>query len=185
MKAIHRIITAAALACVLPAAANAATTDPEVILYRFSGVLDNGGGIGAGVATAFHCSNFSGVPETVRIVVRDSNAGQAANTAFGINHLQTKTFTTHAVTLYAQITLGTGVVLQGTAAIAATSTSIVCTGDDNRCGIYQPGGNSVAQHPFQSCSGKSGIAGRAVAAATRGAVVAGSLIGAGPRVART
>jgi len=127
MKAIHSIIAAAALAFVLPAAANAAATDPEVILYRFSGVLDNGGGIGAGVATAFHCTNFSGVPETVRIVIRDSNAGLAANSAFGLNHLQTRTFTTHAVTLYAQTTLGTGVVLQGTAAIAATSTSVVCT----------------------------------------------------------
>ena len=127
MKAIHWIIAAAALASVLPAAANAATTDPEVILYRFSGVLDNGGGIGVGVATAFHCTNFSGVPETVRIVVRDSSSGLATNLSFGIAHLQTRTFTTHAVTLYAQNTLGPGVILQGTAAIAATSTSFVCT----------------------------------------------------------
>jgi len=36
MKAIHSIIAAAALAFVLPSPANAATTNPEVIIYRVS-----------------------------------------------------------------------------------------------------------------------------------------------------
>src|SRR5262245_8840390 len=62
MKTVHSIIAVLGLACVLPAAVDAATTDPEVVLYRFPGVLDNGGGTGSGTATAFHCTNYSGVP---------------------------------------------------------------------------------------------------------------------------
>jgi hypothetical protein len=42
MKAIHWIIAAAAFAFVQPA--QAGINDPEVIIYRFPGVLDNGGG---------------------------------------------------------------------------------------------------------------------------------------------
>src|SRR5262249_39929881 len=70
MKAIHWIIAAAALAFVLPAEADAAVGDPEMVIYRFPGVADNGGGAGVGVATVFHCTNFSGVQETLRIVTR-------------------------------------------------------------------------------------------------------------------
>jgi hypothetical protein len=50
MKAIHWIIAAAALAFVLPEPADAATTDPEVIIYRFPGVRDDGSADFVGVA---------------------------------------------------------------------------------------------------------------------------------------
>jgi hypothetical protein len=57
MKATHWIIAAAAFAFVQPA--QAATTDPEVIIYRFPGVTDSGGADLTGVATSFHCTNFT------------------------------------------------------------------------------------------------------------------------------
>jgi hypothetical protein len=44
-SAIHSMIAALGLAFVLPAPADAAQTDPEVIIYRFPGVLDNGRGV--------------------------------------------------------------------------------------------------------------------------------------------
>jgi hypothetical protein len=43
MKAIHSMIAAVGLAFVLPTVAGAAAGDPEVIIYRFPGVRDNGG----------------------------------------------------------------------------------------------------------------------------------------------
>src|SRR5262249_26223436 len=61
MKAIHWIIAAAALLSAQPA--QAGVNDPEVIIYRFSGLFDNGGADFQGVATVFHCTNFSGVDE--------------------------------------------------------------------------------------------------------------------------
>jgi hypothetical protein len=100
----------------------------EIILYRFPGVFDNGSIGTAGVATSFHCTNFSGVTETIRIVVRNSLSNLVANTAFAIPHLSTVTASTHATFLYAtNVNLGTGLVAQGTAAIAATSINIICT----------------------------------------------------------
>src|SRR5262245_596537 len=63
MKAIHWTIAAASLVIVQPA--QAGINDPEVIIYRFPGIRDTGGD----VATVFHCTNFSGVLETVRFVI--------------------------------------------------------------------------------------------------------------------
>ena len=127
MKAIHWIIAAAALAFVLPAEADAAVGDPEMVIYRFPGVADNGGGPGVGVATVFHCTNFSGVQETLRIVTRSSAGVLITNNAPTILHLQTLTLATHSVSAYVSGALLTGAVTQGTAAIAATSVNIICT----------------------------------------------------------
>jgi len=125
MKAIHWIIAAAALVFVQPA--QAAQTDPEVIIYRFPGVRDDGGAVFAGTATVFHCTNFSGVDEIIRWVTRDSAGGLLDNTFFGISHLRTITVGTHINRAYSTVTLSTGVINQGTTAIAATSTNIICT----------------------------------------------------------
>src|SRR5262249_55128290 len=98
MKAIRWTIAAAAFAFVQPA--HAATTDPEVISYRFPGVRDTGGGADAGVATAFHCTNFSGVDETLRFVTRNSVGQLLSNVAVPIAHLTTKTLSTHPPLAY-------------------------------------------------------------------------------------
>ena len=133
MKAVHGLAATAsvvfALSVQAPDGAFAAVGDAETILYRFPGVTDDGGGVRTGVATSFHCTNFSGVTETVRIVVRNENDGLVANLALNISHLRTRTYTTHAVVLYGGpiAVLNTGLILQGSAAIAATSTSVVCT----------------------------------------------------------
>src|SRR5262245_54482519 len=70
MKAIHWITTAAALAFIQPAPASATQFDPEIVIYRFPGVLDDGDAAVNGVATVFHCTNFSGVTENVRFATR-------------------------------------------------------------------------------------------------------------------
>jgi hypothetical protein len=127
MKIVHSMIAALGLAFVLPAAADAGVNDPEVIIYRFPGVRDNGGGANTGMSTVFHCTNFSGVVEKMRFVARDFDSTILANIDFTISHLFTLTVGTHFSVLYnEQLSLNTGVV-QGTAAIAATSTSIICT----------------------------------------------------------
>jgi hypothetical protein len=133
MKVVRWLTATAGIAFVLsvqaPDRALGAVGDAETILYRFPGVTDDGGGVRTGVATSFHCTNFSGVTETVRIVVRNENDALVANLAINISHLRTRTYTTHSVVLYggAIAVLNTGQILQGSAAIAATSTSVVCT----------------------------------------------------------
>ena len=128
MKAIRWIIAAAALAFVLPPAAEAATTDPEVIIYRFPGVTDDGSAANVGVATVFHCTNFSGAIETLRFVTRGSDNTLVSNETIGINHLVTLAVGTHANLAYVlHKNLNIGGFVQGTTAIAATSTNIICT----------------------------------------------------------
>ena len=126
MKAAHWIIAAAALTFVQPG--QAATTDPEVIIYRFPGVADGGGADNVGVATVFHCTNFSGVMENIRFVTRKTSGDLATNVAFSIAHLATRTVPTHPTLAYSDSAnnLNTGVV-EGTTAIAATSINVICT----------------------------------------------------------
>jgi hypothetical protein len=125
MKAAYSMIAALGLV-VLPA--DAATTDPEVVIYRFTDVRDDGGTTNAGVATIFHCTNFSGVTETVRFVTRNFDSVLTSNEMIGLGHLRTGAVATHDVAGYAiDRTLATGDVNGGTTAIAATSTNIICT----------------------------------------------------------
>jgi hypothetical protein len=128
MKTIHSMIAALALAFVLPAAVDAAQTDPEVIIYRFPGVLDNGGSGNTGTATVFHCTNFSGVTENIRFVTRNFDTTIQGNAVFPFGHLRTITAATKGTAAYDEdVTLNTGLVQQGTTAIAATSINIICT----------------------------------------------------------
>jgi hypothetical protein len=125
MKRVHCMLTAAAMLFALPA--QAALTDPEIVIYRFPGVADNGGAAGQGVATVFHCTNFSGVQEALRIVVRDADGTIRGNFAQAINHLQTVTLSTKGTALYIEAVFTMGTIQQGTAAIAATSVNVICT----------------------------------------------------------
>ena len=125
MKLVHRMIAIAAILFTLPA--QAASTDPEIVIYRFPGVLDNGGAGNTGIATVFHCTNFSGVPESLRIVVRDADGTIRGNFSQPINHLQTVTLATRPVTIYAEVAFTMGFIQQGTAAVAATSVNLICT----------------------------------------------------------
>jgi hypothetical protein len=127
MKAIHFIIAASALACTEPV--QAAIGDPEVILYRFPGITGSSGADNVGVATLFHCTNFSDVTENIRFVTRDSGGNLLTNMDFGIAHLATLTVSTHDTADDADIanTLNAGLVTQ--TAIAATSINIICTAE--------------------------------------------------------
>jgi hypothetical protein len=152
MKAIHWIIAAAAFAFVQPV--QAATTDPEVIIYRFPGVHDDGGATDVGVATVFFCTNFSGVIETVRFVTRQSNSTLAGNSIVGIGHLSTISVATHATAAYSnESNLATGLVTYGTTAIAATSTNIICTAMTIDAANSKPVGVALRGIRFSPVSG--------------------------------
>ncbi|HKA71589.1 MAG TPA: hypothetical protein VKE26_07270 [Xanthobacteraceae bacterium] len=86
METIQRLVVAAALAMGMATPVLAGVNDPEVIIYRFPGVFDNGStGPNLGTATVFHCTNFSGAPENIRFATR-SSGGQLLT-----NHLSPST----------------------------------------------------------------------------------------------
>jgi hypothetical protein len=127
MKIIHSVIAALGFAFALPAVADAAANDPEVIIYRVPGVRDDGGTTSVGVATVFHCTSFSGDSNLIRFVTRGADGTLLSNQNGAIQHLQTVSFITHPAAAYSAFILNTGVVNSGTTAIAATSTNIICT----------------------------------------------------------
>src|SRR5215216_33156 len=120
MIALRWIIAVAAMAFVLPA--HAATTDPIQIIYRTSGVTDNGAS-----ATAFHCTNLSAVTELVRVVVRHRTGEIAGNVEVPLPSFNTVTGSTRLTALFIGFSLATGIVNQGTAVVASTTTFIFCS----------------------------------------------------------
>jgi len=130
MSAIQRVLAIAAVSLILPTTAWAAQADPEVLLYRFPGVRDDGGIGNVGVATVIHCTNFSGVAENLRYVVRDADTTIRSNVVVVVNHLVTHTASTHVTAAYnGEFSLNTTAVSQGTVAIAATSINLICTAE--------------------------------------------------------
>jgi hypothetical protein len=127
MRAIQSIISLAAITVGLSAPASAGLNDPEIIIYRFTGVRDDGGAQGFGLATAFECTNFSGAVENLRFVTRDVFGELKTNVAQAIFHLGTVTMTTHGANgISFTANLATGAVSQGSTAIAATSANVLC-----------------------------------------------------------
>jgi len=122
MKAIQSLVVSAALAIGMATPALAAQSDPEVLIYRFPLVLDD-----LFAATVFGCTNFSGATENIRMVTRSANGALATNQVFSIAHLATISVSTHSPMAYFAQPMNTGVLSQGTTAIAATSINVICT----------------------------------------------------------
>jgi len=131
MKSLRCLVAVVALAFTLPA--QAGVNDPEVLIYRVSGVFDTGGVAFSGNASAFVCTNFSGVPENIRFAVRNEGGVLVANQTLAVPlpHLNTGTAVTKQIGLFSNAFVlngsGTGSVQQGTVAIAATSINVTCT----------------------------------------------------------
>src|SRR3954454_24672145 len=107
MTKISLAVVSAALAVGMAAPASAAAGGPEVIIYRFPGVRDSGGAAGTGVATVFHCTNFSGATETIRLVTRGQVGDLLTNVSVDVPHLFTFSATTHTSLFYAANPLNT------------------------------------------------------------------------------
>src|SRR5262249_32182544 len=149
MNSVRCMIAVAALAFTMPA--QAAVGDPEVLIYRVAGAVDDGGG--GGLATSFFCTNFSGVAETLQILLRDPDGTPiGTNQAFSINHLQTVILSTHDATTYTDTNLATGA-FQGTAAIAATSPNVTCTAMQVQTNITIPTGIALHMTRFSPAPG--------------------------------
>src|SRR5262249_29693543 len=106
MTKIQALVVSAALAIGMAGPAVAGVNDPEIIIYRFPGVLDTS----LTVATVFVCTNFSGVDENIRFVTRESDGTLKSNATITVSHLGTGAGSTHGAFAYLNATiLSTGV----------------------------------------------------------------------------
>ena len=83
MKISTIAIAAATLLTTIPAIA--AADDPLKVIYKVSGVIDSGSASFTGIATVFFCTNFSNVPEVVRISLRAEANGAPTNNTYGFS----------------------------------------------------------------------------------------------------
>jgi len=146
MKSLRHLIAVAAVAFALPA--QAGINDPEVLIYRVSGVIDNGG-----FGTTVFCTNFSGVDERIRIAVRDKTGTLVVNGALTVSHLNTHAFSTRDILLYDDSNLATGLVNPGTAAIAATSVNVTCTAMQVESAVTNPAMGKLHMTRFNPIAG--------------------------------
>jgi hypothetical protein len=153
MKTIQGLVVSAVLAIGMAAPASAGINDPEVIIYRFPGVRDDGGAASTGVATTFQCTNFSGQLESVRFATRGGGGALATNFTAFVDHLATVTASTHPVIGFSQLNLGTGSVAGGTTAVAATSINIICTAMAVDAGNPKPAGLALRGIRFNPAPG--------------------------------
>jgi hypothetical protein len=155
MKIAKWMGVAAAIACTAPPA-QAATTDPLMVLYVWSGAKDDGGATNVGVASSIHCSSFSNVSETLQWLVKDNFGGVKANVTLNVTIGQTLTASTHGTTAYSEsLFLNTGTLAQGSMAVLATSTSIFCTAQVLDASLSVPTGMSLHGIRFNPIPGTS------------------------------
>lgn len=104
-------------------------TDPLRVIYRVSGVRDDGDASQSGIATSFHCSSNSLVTETIKFRVFDPTGTVAGEFALPIGKGQTITASTHDTRVFSEHAYLTGerALSQGMGTIFATSPNIICS----------------------------------------------------------
>ena len=107
--------------------APSAATDPLKVIYRVSGIYDNGAISYTGIATVIHCTNYSKVVESLKIKILSNNGSTVLDNLYNISAKSTASFSTHRVSIYLDGAMDTGNVSQGSATISSSTTNIHCT----------------------------------------------------------
>jgi hypothetical protein len=156
MKLARWIAVAIAIASALPAPVHAASGGPIMLVYRASGVIDDGGASGTGSATAVHCTNFSTANEDVVFVVRQINGVIVGFAQVTLTPLRTWTAVTHHAVSYGENSnLLTGIVAQGVFAVGSTTTSVICSAMSMDASTPTPQGISLHMVRYNSDPGST------------------------------
>jgi hypothetical protein len=98
------------------------------LVYRASGVLDDGGLPNLGAATVFHCSNYGPTSTVVRVQIFNGAGELAADMSLTLGSNITRTFSSHQTLAFEDyIWADPGVIKQGSARIFSTSLKVLCT----------------------------------------------------------
>ena len=120
-------VAAATLVATLAQPVGAVTFPTLTTIYVGTGVKDDNASTNTGVATAFHCSNVSGVTATVRFLVLTGNGSIATSSPITVLSGSTVAVSTHFTLLYNEdLNLGTGIVNEGVVNIESTQSGVFC-----------------------------------------------------------
>ena len=138
------LLAACAAASVVVAAPVRATTFPSLTtIYIVPGVLDSGDAANVGVATAFQCSNVSGVTTSIRfLALSETGAVLGSVTVPSVLHGATIEVSTHFTDPYTNETaLISGTVLNtGVVNIESLQSAVFCTAAIIDASIANPDG---------------------------------------------
>jgi hypothetical protein len=120
-------LAAFALATALAQPASAVQFSKLTTIYIGAGAYDDGGAFPNGTATVIHCSNVSGGPVDIRVLMLGANGfieGQL--TRAGLGHGQLALIGSHDIQPYGIDEINTGFFI-GTVNIEATNSAVFCT----------------------------------------------------------
>ena len=128
---------------------HAGTSAKDWLIYRASGVFDNGGFPRTGPATVVHCTNFDLAAATVQFRIWQFNGITVADQKATLASRETFTVTTKDTNMfYDNLNLNTGLVNQGSLIINATSQEVKCSAMLVNAATGEPAG--VALHLVRS-----------------------------------
>lgn len=105
-----------------------AGTDPLKVIYRVSGLIDDGGADNSGVASVVTCTNFSSTSENLRFVILHWDGSQKKSVLYTMNPRKTSSISTHETRLFGEdFAFNSGPLSQGVLVISATTTNVHCT----------------------------------------------------------
>ena len=124
-----KYLAAVAFVAALVQPASAITFSQLTTIYVITGVKDSGSAANQGHATAFQCSNVSGVSATIRfLILSDSGVVLASKTDNNVPHGFTIERSTHLTSSYNNETqLLEGRLSAGVANIESTQSDVFCT----------------------------------------------------------
>jgi hypothetical protein len=126
MQIKHWLTALVAFVSALPTVTQAATTDPYQLIYRASGVADDG--TASGVNTIVVCTNYSTVTENVAIIFRTETGASAYYSPAPVASAASIVVSTHASFVYSTaINAATGNIGGGYLSVGSTTTSLVCS----------------------------------------------------------
>ena len=123
-------LTAIVLAATLAQPAWAITFPSLTTIYVGAGIYDSGTGDHNGSATAFHCSNVSGVNVQVRFAVLAANGAFQGGFTRTLSHGQAAVAVTHLTNAFLDTgnSMGvSGILSSGTVNIETTNSGVFCT----------------------------------------------------------
>ena len=127
----NKYLAAVALSGTLAQPAVAVTFPTLTTIYVGSGVRNTSDPINEGIATAFFCTNASGLTANLRFLVLNFNGNVAGSvTVSTVLHGQTRTITTHGITFLGNDSTDTSqgtIIDQGSIIIEATESGVFCT----------------------------------------------------------
>ncbi len=152
MSTFRLTLFAAAAICFAGSICNAA--DPAVI-YRASGVLDDGGNPNAGTATVFHCTNYGKTDTKLRVLLYNGTGVVVADMSLVVESNITRSFSSHQTLAFEDYVWATpGPIKQGSAKIMSTSLAVVCSGAVVPADATIPQGTPLHLSRFNEATGQ-------------------------------